>query len=393
MDQTPATRALRAMLGDINLRFPRRPRLLPDLSIFEMPDGLGIQFRGAESPVILRGGVAGFALRSLMPMLDGTRTLDDLIELCPTELSHETLLRTLSLLFTKGLIGAGGSAERESQIRPASESLRVDGEILQRQLLFWGRKIGVTRGLESASQVQRLLETSKLILLGTGLFGAATFDILARSGCHDIQVLDWDDNDVITRAVAANPVAQPPSIHLLTNSTAEASSQLRALGDTADLIVVAARNAPAALFRAVNRISLERKCPWLRAHEDGTQIEVGPYVRPFESACYTCMELRESSARDFAVEEYLYQENLASPRRAGETLPRGEAVAVATLAASLVAGEVVRILTGIAAPTLLNAVLTVSPMSGSFETNRLLRVPRCPDCFRGAITPMVERER
>jgi hypothetical protein len=44
------------MLEDRNLRFPARPRFIPDLSIFSMPDGLGIQIRGAEMPVLLRGG-------------------------------------------------------------------------------------------------------------------------------------------------------------------------------------------------------------------------------------------------------------------------------------------------------------------------------------------------
>ena len=108
-----AIHTLRAMLEDRNLRFPARPRLLPDIDVFPMPDGLGIQFRGAQAPVILRGAHAEATLAFLLPALDGTRTLDDLVGRCPPEVAQVTLLKTLALLHTKGLLSPAGSAVDE----------------------------------------------------------------------------------------------------------------------------------------------------------------------------------------------------------------------------------------------------------------------------------------
>jgi bacteriocin biosynthesis cyclodehydratase domain-containing protein len=373
---------IRAMLADPNLRVPKMPRLVPDVSIFHMPDGLGVQVRGAETPVMVRGRQADAAMEFLLQALDGTRTVAHLLEECPPNVSRGALLQTLLLLHFKGLL-----------IRPEASVQERTGaadEGMRRQLLFWGRKLGVTLSAASAGEIQRRLETSRLVLVGTGLFGAATYDVLVRSGCGWIDVIAWDDSGMMLETLASGPAPPAQAVRLPSTSVDDALAAVRGLARDVDLIVTATRNAPADLFHAINRLSLAQGCPWLRANDDGTQFEIGPYVRPYGSACFRCMDLRQASTQSFAIEEHLYEQHLARQRPAGETPPFGEAVPVAVLGASLVAGEVVRILTNVAAPTLVNAVLTVNPLNGSFETNAILRVPRCPDCSRGAVSFPIE---
>lgn len=385
--------ALLRVLKDPNVRFPIKPQLAPDLHVFHMPDGVGVQFHGTETPVFIRGQHAEAALTSLLPLLDGSHTLDDLIKLFPEHLSQATLLRTLSLLHTKGLLVEADPTAVERMPEPLAErgdDLASQDLTLQRQLLFWGRHLNVTRNARSAAEVQRRLARSRLVLVGTGLFGIATFDVLIRSGCQDIRILDWDDDGFLLKTLADGIITPRQAIHLSTTSVDEAAAWLSTWVEDVDLLVTATRNAPNALFRAINRISLHRECPWIRGNLDGTQMEVGPYVRPYESACYTCMELRQASTQDFAIEEYLYQQELARERPAGEGVLIGESLFAATLAGSLITAEVIRIITNIAPPTLLDNVLTILTLSGGFQTNRILRVPRCPDCFRGAIALLSE---
>lgn len=369
-------RVLLSQLRDPNLRFPDRPRLVPDLHTFQMPDGLGMQFRGAEQPVIVRGRLAGVALEFLLPRLDGTRTLDDFLRECPPDLPQPTLLRALSLLHGKGLL----SGQRAAPANGGAGDI-----VLQRQALFWGRHLDLTRSAGSTGEVQRRLATARVVLVGTGLFGLAAHDLLARSGCAELRVLAWDDDGLIERTLAASPAPPREVVRLATTSIDEAVGQVRAWSEDADLLVTATRDAPAALFRAVNRLCLSRSAPWLRANFDGSRADVGPLVQPFNSGCFRCLELREASMREFAVEEHLYQERLAIERPAGEGEPLGEAVWASTLVASMLVAEVVRVLTDIAAPTLLDTVLQVLPVSGTLQANRFLRVPRCPDCYRGEI--------
>jgi bacteriocin biosynthesis cyclodehydratase domain-containing protein len=376
-----AEQALRTMLADRNLRFPERPCLVADLNIFQMPEGLGVQFRGAESPVIIRGPQAELVLTYLVPALDGSRTLEDLLAQCPQSVPRPTLLRTLALLHTKGLLAGAEAAPL------AQEGPQASDELIHRQLLFWGRKLGITMAVGSAPEIQQRLERAQLVLIGSGLFGATTYDVLRRSGCNHVQALAWDDNGSFAKAVADDPTGAGRLTILPSTVIEEAHSVLQVLIPAVDLVVTATRHAPAEFFALINRICLERSCPWLRGNEDGMEVEIGPYVRPYESACFRCLELRQISMQDFAVEEQLYQRHLAKPRPAGLTLPAAEALPVATLAASLVTMEVVRIITGIAIPTLLNTVMTVNPLTGAYRTNRILRVPRCPECYRGTIAP------
>lgn len=370
-------RALLARLRDPNTRFPARPCLVPDLRLFRMPDGLGIQFRGGLQPVIVRGHLAEATLDFLLPRLDGSRTLDDLRSEATDAVPEETILRTLVLLHTRGLLADDTEAARGGA---------TGDEVLERQLLYWGRHLDLTRSAHSADEAQRRLATTNVVLVGTGLFGVGTYDLLVRSGAATPRVIAWDDDGLLARTLAASP--RPPREIVSPETTAvdTVAGHLRDRAGEVDLVLTATRDAPVALFHAINRACLASATPWLRGNADGSRFDLGPYVLPYESGCYRCMELRQASMRDFAIEEHLYQEHLAMERAAGERGMTGESVWAATLAASILVGETIRVATGLAAPTLVDTVVQLSPLPGMLQPNHFRRVPRCPDCYRGDVT-------
>jgi ribosomal protein S12 methylthiotransferase accessory factor len=177
---------------------------------------------------------------------------------------------------------------------------------------------------------------------------------------------------------------------LPTADTDELLSQLRTVADGADLILTITTDAPRTLLDAVNDISLATRTAWLSANADGSAIDIGPLVVPYETACFQCVTLRQQSSRTLGIENELYQVELADYSTNRTTPHLGEALWPATLAASLIVGEASRYLSGIAAPTLVDAVLRVLPVTGLLERNEVLRVPRCPACFRGEIQPAEE---
>jgi len=363
-----------APLRDPNLRFPARPCLVADLKVFAMPDGLGLQIRGAERPVVLRGRRVGAAVDYLLPRLDGSSSAEELLTGLPPDLTAELVVQALSLLHSKGLL-----SDPEPAL-PAGHD-----PVLERQHLFWGRQLDITRSARTAAEVQRRIGAARLTLVGTGLFGVAVYDLLTRSGCHDVLVIDWNDEGLLLDSVSDSPVPPRAAVHLPTTSVDAAAAHVRRGAEASDLVVTATCEAPAALFRAINRISIARRLPWIRANATGSLVEIGPYVTPGESACFACLELREASMQDLAIEEGLYQDHLAEERDAADRVPRGEAVWSAALAAGVLVAEVVRLMTGIAPPTLLGSVVQLSPVVGSFRTNTFLRVPRCPECYRGQV--------
>ena len=160
---------LRSRLEDPNFRFPARPVLVQDIDWFVMPHGLGIQFRGLETPVLFRGRNAALAIGYLLPRLDGTRTVDELVGERPTHLSEATLLRALVLLHEKELIC------RESEPDPTRE------EALRRQLWFWGRSISKARIVDSPEHAQKKLQDHAAGIDRNGGSGRGDLSICSRA--------------------------------------------------------------------------------------------------------------------------------------------------------------------------------------------------------------------
>ena len=384
---SPVDPALASVLGqlfDRNLRFPNRPAFVPDLDIFEMPDGLGFQFRGFEAPVLVRGRSAGRVVEYLRSRLDGQSTVESVLREAPSDISPTALVRSLLLLHSKGVLVPAEPEAPAAGVASAGQK-SIDDDTLDRQLLYWGRHLAITRSAGSAAEVSRRLAAARLIVVGTGMFGVITADLLARSGFHQQQVLAWNDDGMMERNLSNSP-AGPIAFHRLTTTAVDPALEvLRSWCDGADLIVTATCDAPSALFRGVNDVSLRARVPWLYGNADASAIDIGPLVQPYESACYACLELRRRSAQEFPIENELYEDRLASERDAQERVLVGEAVWPATLAASMLVGETCRYISGLAAATLIDTVLRVLPISGTIESNRVPRVPRCPACFRGEI--------
>jgi bacteriocin biosynthesis cyclodehydratase domain-containing protein len=373
------TRALLEPLRDQNLESSSRPGFAPDLVLYTMPDGIGVQVRGGEYPLIIRGRHADAGLRFLASRLDGSRSLEAVVAEAPAGLPKTTLVHLLAMLENRGLL------IRADDRRAHAVPLVVEDEALRRQLLYWGRHLSRAAGFSSPSAIQDRIATARIILVGTGMVGIATYDLLARSGCADVRVLDWNDDGFFLDTLAAGPLRPRASAHLATTAGDQAANQMRLWAEDADLIVTATRDAPRTLFHRINRIALGKRLPWLHGNVNGSTAEVGPLVLPYDSGCYRCMELRRASVDPAAIEEHLYQEQLAVEQSVAESVPIGESIWAATLVASLLAGEVIRVVSEISPSTLVNTVVQVRPVSGDLQANAFLRVPRCPECYPGDI--------
>lgn len=376
------------LLKDPGFGFPAKPRLIADLDLFCMPDGLGIQVRGSKSPVVLRGRL--FAeIDSWLRLLDGSRTLEDLLDSCPDETAKNKAANLLLTLFRRGLLAPGQAPPAGLNRLNGVAGTQEGDEVLRRQMLLWGRKISIAGNDTFAEEVQHKLLSTNIALIGSGIFGTTTFDVLNRSGCTNIQVADWSNDGLMASSVCAALDIKDNVVPRLANSIDEATSWLRKVLPNVDLLVTATRNAPESLFQAVNALCLGHKCQWLRGNDDSSNIEIGPFVAPFRSACFACYALRRTSTAEYAIEEELYQQHLADDAALLHKVGQGESISHATASGAVLAGEVVRIITMISPPAALNAVLTVT-FGGTFELSKFMRVPRCPECYRGKTSTTLE---
>lgn len=91
-----------SFLKESGTNFPSRPKLVEDILVFQMPDGLGMQFRGLPNPLVLRGALAERILPKLLPLLDGQHDVSQLIELFAKDATASDIADLLKNLFTRG---------------------------------------------------------------------------------------------------------------------------------------------------------------------------------------------------------------------------------------------------------------------------------------------------
>lgn len=389
-------------IKDPNLRFPKTFALSADLDVFEMPDGLGFQMRGGATNLVVRGRLAVQLMPWLLEKLREKSTLESIVSERPANSNAGEIEELLLLLLRKGYLvaadgaksvdtaetsNAAGTADKTGAIIAAGNgnaANRAKNSVDVKQRLFWGRKLGFTRNNSSAEEVDRKLAEAKVILVADGLLGCCTFDVLARSGVNSIDVVDRLNDEDLKELVAIEREG-----HLLTSYTQ--AQTLDALAEiietkaqTADLLLTVTRNAPLSFFKLMNSIALQTPIEWLRANETSVELEIGPLLVPYDTACYSCLELRVRSADDYPIEESLYMRHLESDQK-NETLPlKGECLAFATAGGAQIAMEAIRAVTNISLPVTLGAVI-FNTFDGHSETMQVPKVARCPDCYRGTV--------
>ncbi len=336
--------------------------LCPDLDIFEVPYGLGLQIKGRQNPIVLRGKHVSPAWAYLKTQLETGETLDEITENCSDPALQLHVHQLMEVLRNQGVLFSASEP-----IFPSSPVKSIQ----QRQQLFWNR-LGFPSRLEGAAPT---------CVLASGLFGSICCELLFQSGVTPKYVVLWDDDG----AGEAYLNSWYPSDQLVQFPTTDPSAlmtQLSQWKEELDLMVCCTRQGPQEMFAALNTFCLEEQKRWIYANEEAGTFEIGPTILPRQTACYTCMTLRRSSRDSVALETILYEQHRGQIRSSGQTSLQGELLAGAAMAASLVVIEVLRISQG-QIPQLLNTQIHLEPWELRQNQHRLLQVPRCPSCYAG----------
>jgi bacteriocin biosynthesis cyclodehydratase domain-containing protein len=301
---------------------PTRPALAPWYRV--VPSRGRVLLEHAGSVVTLEGRGATTLLPALLPLLDGTRSIEQLVgEVGPA--AEPAVLNALALLARHGLLldGPAGSGDCPSGLDAAA--------------LF----VAAATRRTSPTEARAALAAAEVGLTGSGGIATELARLLDDAGLR---------------------VAREP------------------LGDAAAEFVVAA---PAAAevrqLHELNDRRLRDRRAWLQAlPPDGRSVVVGPVFLPGLAACHTCYRLRRGACSDYEDDFDAIDE--ATSRAASPT-------ALLAVAAGIAAVLVLRWLAA-RDPTLpgrfyafeTGAVLGLSH-------HHLLRVPRCPSCG-DASTPL-----
>lgn len=375
-------------------RFQRRlalvppfPKLRPVYELVEVKPGHYLFYSGLQS-FEMHQPFPGQFLPAFVRRLDGQTAAMTLLETL-TPFQAAFCLDVLETLQRAGLL-INGQAEGAVPMPPRYEYYAQLFEHIASANLGGALPAGAP-----ALDWPRRLRQARVGLIGLGRVGSQLARLLGVIGLGRLSGVDdglvdeallltdaWYDRGEIAQprpqALAHRLAALNPDLEFMPLPLAlEGGEALPAELLDHDLVVVAADRPSPQLYETVNRHCLEAGIAWTsyRPAWDGLIVEVGPTVIPRQTACYACYQLRRRGnlpdvEEDRALEKALNQQAL--PLLAMQITP----------CVSLLAYEVLRLLSGAAAPLTCNAIMTFDVLKGELAHRPLLKNPRCPTCRR-----------
>jgi bacteriocin biosynthesis cyclodehydratase domain-containing protein len=299
---------------------PRLPLLTAWHRLVEEEDRVVLEYGGEA--VCFEGRAARLLLPGLMPLLDGSRTVDEVVATVG-EAARPAVEHALRLLAAHGLLVDGPPIDAttpEPFVAAALLHVAADAQRI------------------SPADARRALRKSMTVVVGTGSAAGEIVRTLRLSGAGDV-------------------LLGPAS----------------ALGHEAPSLTVAAP-APTELssLPAWNERMLAKGLPWLQVLPyNGAFSAIGPLFVPGQTCCYECYRRRRASNVDYPDEFW------ALERSTGGI---GDAPAVASAVAGLASLIALRWL--LWRDPSAAGVMTALELGDSLElhSHTVYRVPRCPAC-------------
>lgn len=302
-----------------------QPRVKPHIAFVPM----------GEDALLVRGptlflnysGEAVPVVRALLPLMDGTRSVEDLSRAVARS-AEDTREIVQSLL-----------ADRVVEDALRDEAAAFDTVRFAPQVAVWSHLSSMP------AAAQNRIGRARIALLGEGAVADAAARILEGAGVG--AVIRAEKPTACDHLALASDFLDPPR------------------------------------FLEVNEACLREGIPWTGAFLDGIDASVGPTVIPRQTACWRCYDLRAKGAHPNMDRLMAYE--AARPAAAPFALP-----SFAPLVGSWLSQAVLVAVSGATSPPLAGHVARVELLEMRSERHRVLRIPRCPACSTSDI-PDVDR--
>lgn len=311
----------------------RLPQLRPYWSAYAFgPDDVELKSIGRS--VRLSGAGAGALLPLLIPLADGTRTVDEMCALLGVRPGGAPE-RYISQLLGLGLLVDGVAGGRCPVCGPSRASLIA--------CTFLEALVGLDRLHTAHDRLAR----SRVTLWGSDCVASRIAALLGE--CEvDVQVRSWP-----------GPSAEEAAIDLSEEDSAALRESSLAVG-----VGVCARDRR---LEVLNAACLAEGTPWLPVCSDAVESTVGPLVLPGRSACLLCLRGRLEALA-------------AGPATLLRSGCRPLLAPLIGVVSGLAAYAAYRFLLDIDGESLVDQLARVKHRSLDLQRSDILRLPGCPAC-------------
>lgn len=372
-----------------------KPRLPSHYLVrFEPPDSSGdevLVFRSQRRTLKLKGHSFREFHQRVVPLLDGRRTLDEIEREVADVFAPEDLRAGLELLREQGLL-----AEGDGDAPPGAGSGRAPQANYFHEL-----------GLDSA-QAQARLGAATVAVFGAGALGAAAARPLAAAGVGTLRLVDDQPvgpaDPYLTAGLLAPDRVGSPRAEAVAAALGglDRDTRFEPAGDPlasdeevveaiagADFVVAAIDPGLSSLTYKLNRACLATGTPWISGAVDGFEGVVGPKVRPGETPCYLCYQMRSVACSDHPETEFAHLKHL-DRRRRDDSGEREALVFGFGVVGNLLGLETCKALLSLPS-SLAGSIVVVDFHALTSTRHKVLRKPWCPACYPADAEPRLDR--
>lgn len=376
-DKKKQLNILNQFFSDKNVNFPREPRLVSGIHVYEAPKGLGIQFRGGTEKFLVKGADAYRIWNYLKSMLDGTHTLEEIIDQGSQQhhLDRVDVGTFLKTLHSYHLLEPDAVVDQEP--------VKVQFDLFSEQQAQYYNRIVPFSGLNKSGQdVLLRIRQCKVLVIANELMAPFVSFQLQMAGFADMGFLVVGDDK---SADARNYIS-----HQINVMTYE---RLNGLNDSAmrDLLsqkmpdyqyVLTVLNNPSVFFlNEISRMCTIFNLPMLSISVKDHSYEVGPFYFPeMESPCISCYNLRGQSYRADSTYEYVYQEGLRAEGKLTDDEITGFDYNSLAIVVNIAICEFKNALATVSQPKLIGSVFKFNSYNYSMAMDTFFKVPGCPSC-------------
>lgn len=341
---------------------PRQPRLHRSYYLMPVPGSDHILMYREGRGVNLRPHAGLALLPRLVELLDGSRTVDALVEQL-AEFGSSPVLASLARLQELGLLEDGADPEPSTEPAAATRTL-------------------LSHVTSDPSAAMEALAAASVVVFDLGLVARCLRSMLEASGVGQLSTPQIAE--VVaprpTPATAPSPLTAPSLRPFAAAVPAGPRfGDIRPLLGGVSLAVVALDHPDPGLMEAVNTACIDAEVALLPVALVGWEGHLGPTYVPGRTACYRCFDLRAKSNLSSYEQHVLYEDALR--RRPGQQ-PFGWLPHFPNLLAGMAATEVIKVVTSCYPPTTYGRCLVVDLLMSETEGHDVLRVPGCPACGR-----------
>lgn len=366
---------LNEFFSDVNVNFPKKPKLANGISVYAAPKGLGVQFRGGSEKLVIKGEKSAVIWTFLTECMTGNNTLEDILrktgDYNVDRFEVATFLKTLHcyhLLST------------ENTIETSDVNYHFD-LYSAKQKKFYDRVIGYSgRNKNGIEAMDRIRDSKVLVITNTTLLPLISYNMnlagfqnlgfLCISGNESDDMLDYVENiNILT-------------YQDITNLKGEALRDLLNVKmDDYQYVLTIVDNPNIHFLGEVSRFCSLKNRPMLNISIAENSYEIGPFFFPnSETACISCYHLRKQSYDNNSLYDFLYQNNLEENELKCDDEIKGFDIQAFCSILNFAILQLKYSIAKITKPIYINQCVKLNALNYDIAKEDVIQVPGCPSC-------------